>query len=108
MRGGPSNDALPIRAIPGAAIRRLYRLTFRALLLLDDTMKTIDEINQAVTSGALKKIKTSMWRGYVSRKGKATAAHPYKGKYGSGFCVYSPNYDSTRYSFITYYVEVKP
>ena len=69
-------------------------------------MTTIQEIEKAVTSGTLKMVKTSMWRGYVSRKGKVTIAHPYKGRYGSGFCVYRPNWGSTRYSFVTYYVGV--
>ena len=76
------------------------------LYLGNETMKTIQEIEKAVTQGTLKRVKTSMWRGYVSRKDKVTAVHPYKGKYGSGFCVYRPNWDSTRYSFVTYYVGV--
>ena len=69
-------------------------------------MKPIDEINAAVAAGKLKAVKTAMWRGYVSRVGKVTEAHKYKGRYGSGYCVYSPNWKSTRYSFVTYYIEV--
>jgi hypothetical protein len=69
-------------------------------------MKTIDEINMAVSAGKLKAVRTSMWRGYVSRKGKVNAAHPYEGRYGRGYCVYRPNWESTRYSFVTYYIEV--
>jgi hypothetical protein len=68
-------------------------------------MKTVDEIEKAVQAGSLRSIGPSMWRGYVSRKGKGHVA-PYKGKYGSGYCVYRPNRESTRYSFVTYYVEV--
>jgi len=68
-------------------------------------MKTLHQIQAAVTDGKLKAVRTSMWRGYVSRKTNGNAAS-YKGKYGSGYCVYRPNWDSTRYSFITYYVEV--
>lgn len=65
---------------------------------------TIDEINTAVANGTLKTIGPSMWRGYVSRVGEVTEAHPYKGKYGSGYAVYRPNWRSSRYSFVTYYV----
>jgi hypothetical protein len=82
----------------------MYCDTIRNLYLLDETMKTIDDIEKAVQEGNLKSIGPSMWRGYVSRKGKVTAAHPYKGKYGIGYCVYRPNWESTRYSYITYYV----
>jgi hypothetical protein len=69
-------------------------------------MKTINEIDAAVAAGQLKVARTSMWRGYISRKGKVTDAHPYKGVYGIGYCVYRPNWESTRYSYVTYYVEV--
>jgi len=80
--------------------------SFCLLFLEYETMKTIDEIESAVAAGQLRAVKTAMWRGYVSRKGKVTAAHPYRGRYGVGYCVYRPNWESTRYSFVTYYVEV--
>jgi hypothetical protein len=82
----------------------MYYDTICFICLLDETMKTIDEIEKAVQEGTLRSIGPSMWRGYVSRKGKVSTAYPYKGKYGSGYCVYRPNWESTRYSFITYYV----
>ena len=69
-------------------------------------MKPLNEVMAAVAAGQLRAVRTSMWRGYVSRKGKVSAAHPYKGVYGVGYCVYRPNWESTRYSFVTYYVEV--
>jgi hypothetical protein len=81
----------------------MYCDTICILYLLDETMKTIDEIEKAVQDGTLKSIGPSMWRGYVSRKTNGHAAS-YKGKYGSGYCVYRPNWESTRYSYITYYV----
>jgi hypothetical protein len=80
--------------------------TLYLLFLEHETMKTLNEIESAVMDGKLKAVRTSMWRGYVSRKGKVSAAHPYKGVYGVGYCVYRPNWESTRYSFVTYYVEV--
>ena len=66
-------------------------------------MKTINEVMAAVAAGQLRTVRTSMWRGYVSRKTNGHVAS-YKGVYGVGYCVYKPNWDSTRYSFITYYV----
>lgn len=68
-------------------------------------MKTIHEIEKAVQANSLRSIGPSMSRGYVSRKTTGYVA-PYKGRYGTGFCVYRPNWESTRYSFVTYYVEV--
>ena len=65
-------------------------------------MKTMYDIKN---DKKLKAVKTSMCRGYVSRKIEGYA-EPYKGRYGIGYCVYRPNWESTRYSFITYYVEV--
>lgn len=30
---------------------------------------------------------------------------PYKGRFGEGFALYQPNWDSTMYSYITYYTK---
>lgn len=65
----------------------------------------IENIQLAVQAGSLKAVKTAMYRGYVSRK-IAGYVSTYKGKYGSGYCVYRPNWGSTRYSYVTYYVQV--
>ena len=65
----------------------------------------IENIQLAVQAGSLKTVKTAMYRGYVSRKTNGHVS-TYKGKYGSGFCVYRPNWGSTRYSYVTYYVQV--
>lgn len=49
---------------------------------------------------------TSYYKGYVSRK--ANYAHlpvtPYKGRFGSGYTVDLPSYQSTRYCRRQYYV----
>lgn len=47
---------------------------------------------------------TSRARGYISRK-TGGIVKPYKGRFGKGYKVYTPAYDSTRYCFITYYVK---
>jgi hypothetical protein len=47
---------------------------------------------------------TAMIRMYVSRKNPDGVKRPYKGKFGEGYIVMRPNWESTRYSFIDYYI----
>lgn len=47
---------------------------------------------------------TSRCAGYVSRKIEGVIA-PYSGKFGKGYKLLSPAYDSTRYCFVTYFLE---
>ena len=48
---------------------------------------------------------TSLTRGYVSRKdGTKQPFTPYKGRFGEGFTRLLPNWGSTNYSFIEYYI----
>lgn len=67
------------------------------------TLKTIEELEKAVKKGILKEHHTSLFRGYVSRKTGGNI-QTYKGKFGQGYIELSPNYKSTKYSFITYYI----
>ena len=46
---------------------------------------------------------TSTARGYVSRKA-ACKVVPYNGKFGRGYAVYTPRWDSTKYCNVAYYV----
>ncbi len=61
------------------------------------------ELNQKVENGEIKLHHTSLTRGYVSRK---TDGHVYEysGKFGKGYKHYSPNFESTRYCYVTYYI----
>ncbi len=45
-------------------------------------------------------------KGYESRRGNGHVER-YAGKFGKGFVLVTPNWDSTRYVNITYYIEVK-
>lgn len=65
---------------------------------------TIEKINEMVAMGTLKKLHTSLTRGYVSRKSTGTVEN-YTGRFGKGYAVLSPNWGSTRYCFVTYFVE---
>lgn len=47
---------------------------------------------------------TATAQGYVSRK-LACRVEPYNGKFGNGYAVYTPRRDSTRYCYVSYYIE---
>lgn len=67
---------------------------------------TLSALEKMIESGKIKQHHTSLFRGYVSRRRKdenITAA-PYSGKFGKGYTVNYPNYHSTNYSYITYYI----
>lgn len=49
---------------------------------------------------------SSMTNGYI-RKNARYHPQPYKGRFGVGFTVKSNNPKSTRYAYITYYIEIK-
>lgn len=49
---------------------------------------------------------SSMTNGYI-RKNAVYHPQPYKGRFGVGFTVKSNNPASTRYAYITYYIEIK-
>lgn len=44
-------------------------------------------------------------RGYVSRRGIDRIAEEYHGKYGDGFIVRRPRYDTTHYHEVTYFIK---
>lgn len=47
---------------------------------------------------------TSRARRYISRKVEGVVEE-YKGRFGIGYKVYAPAWDSTTYCFVTYYVK---
>ena len=49
---------------------------------------------------------SSMTNGYI-RKNAVYQPQPYKGRFGVGFTVKSNNPASTRYAYITYYIEIE-
>ena len=46
--------------------------------------------------------------GYISRKAGPTGFFAYKGRYGLGYVRYLPNWQSTCYCFIEYYIYQPP
>lgn len=47
---------------------------------------------------------TATARGYISRKNPEGIATQYAGKYGKGFRVAKPNWDSTRFYIVEYWI----
>lgn len=64
---------------------------------------TIKELKKLVSEGKLVHVKKSLNRGYESRKGNGRIVR-YEGKYGTGYKWYIPNYDSTRYVIVRYFI----
>lgn len=48
---------------------------------------------------------TALRAGYISRKNKSGIIEEYDGRFGKGFTVSKPNFKSTRYYHISYYVK---
>jgi hypothetical protein len=65
---------------------------------------TITEIENMVKCGKLKEHHTASARGYISRK-SAGVVSKYSGKYGTGYTIGRPRYDTTQYVYLTYYVK---
>ena len=67
MRVGPSNDALSIRPIPGAAIRRPDRFAFCYLFLENDTMNNPQNAVR-ILRGSMEQTKSAVLYHYTRRK----------------------------------------
>lgn len=64
-------------------------------------MKTLEEIKENC-----KLHHTALCRGYVSRKSNAEPViEEYSGRFGRGYKVYSPNWRSTEYCYVSYYID---
>jgi hypothetical protein len=65
---------------------------------------TIAEIENMVKSRELKLHHTGSKRGYISRT-SAGVVSKYSGKFGTGYTISRPRYDTTQYVYVTYYVK---
>lgn len=65
------------------------------------------QVNFDKVIGTAKFHHSAMAKGYVSRKLECII-EDYSGKYGKGFKVLYPNYRSTRYVIIQYYIQEEP
>lgn len=64
---------------------------------------TIETLEKMVKEGKLKVHHTALARGYV--KVNETIINSYSGKFGNGFAALNHHEFSTRYHYVTYYVE---
>lgn len=67
-------------------------------------MISIDKLEEMKKDGTVYYHHTAYKQGYISRKGEVKVAFEYNGKFGKGFTVESPCYNTTRYHHITYYI----
>lgn len=63
----------------------------------------LDKLNVLLEKGDIFEHHSAYKRGYVSRKIKGIVEN-YKGRFGKGYKVYSPNWNSTSYCYVTYYI----
>ena len=71
-----------------------------------ETPITFAELTEMVKSGALYLHHSAYFSGYVSRtrKEEDLVAYPYKGHFGVGYVVDTPNWNSTRFSYRSYFI----
>jgi len=65
---------------------------------------TRQQLNTEIKNQKLSRLHTSWHQGYVSRKSDGVAI-PYTGKFGTGYALLTPSFNSTRYCYITYFVK---
>lgn len=64
---------------------------------------TVQQLKDLVANGTVTRSHTALTRGYVSRKTEGYV-ESYEGKFGKGYKHYEPNWDSSRYCNVTYYI----
>ena len=64
------------------------------------------QLSEMLHEGTLYEHHSAYFSGYVSRtrKDEDIIAYPYKGHFGVGYVVDFPNWNSTRFSYRTYYI----
>ena len=64
---------------------------------------TMQDIKEMKDDGTIYESHTSLAKGYERRTGNGSV-EGYKGRFGEGFKVHTPNFKSTRYHYTTYYL----
>lgn len=64
------------------------------------------QLSEMMNEGKIYEHHSAYFSGYVSRtrKDEDIIAYPYKGHFGVGYVVDFPNWNSTRFSYRTYYI----
>ncbi len=80
----------------------VHDIGFRAIDISDTFQPmTVEELDE---SPDYYRHHTASYRGYVSRV-HGPIVEPYRGKFGEGYVVRSPRWDTTTYAYITYYIK---
>lgn len=61
-------------------------------------------VEQELKQAGYREVKTSYSLGYVSRRTGGTLTR-YKGRYGVGFAIHTPAFNSTKYHYIAYWIK---
>lgn len=71
---------------------------------------TFVDLLRLENNGVLYEHHEATWRGYLSRKlsPEELPVYPYMGKFGRGFKVLLPNWESTNYSRVKYFIYKEP
>ena len=64
---------------------------------------TVETLMEMKENGKVELLHTSSRRGYLSRK-KSGEVEEYNGKFGKGYILVTPRFDTTRYVNVTYYI----
>lgn len=66
-----------------------------------------DAMQAEIDAGTLRHHHTSWTRGYVSRRNPQGHVAPYKGRFGEGYTVATPSWESTQYCYLAYWVRAR-
>lgn len=67
----------------------------------------IDYLNSKLKPHGFKYHHTAIAYGYEKRTGGEFRVEPYNGKFGTGFVVHCPKYDSSAFHYIRYFLKEK-
>lgn len=98
-------DILPASAREGGDNLILYDyLKYMRYISDDGKIQNLQAVLNLLTENGYEHHHEALASGYESRKGDGTL-HVYSGRYGEGFIIDSPNKNSSRYIYRTYYVK---
>lgn len=74
-------------------------------IINESIIANTEQVLEAIKNDGYTEHHTSRARGYESRKKPEGRIEEYNGKFGKGYKLYKPAWDSTKYCYVTYYVK---
>lgn len=71
----------------------------------DDRQTSKDRLTSYLNSDGYTLHHIAATRGYMSRRATHLIAEPYNGRFGEGYIIAIPRYDTTNYYYIEYYIK---